>query len=186
MLEYAPPAHLWRCAIHSQNGHSRGVQPYPQFVLGADARDYRYRYNWNPPVIVSQHDKQSIYFGSNILLRSKDRGNSWQEISPDLTCNDDAKHGRGGVPYTNEAASGWDGDRCVLLRGPAGGRFASLFTVWDDEQEAREFEQAVRGLLPGIAEAKGRGAAILGIFHDAPARAQVCDREVDVSVFSPA
>ena len=36
-----------------------------------------------------------------------------------------------------------------------------------------------------IAEAKARGAAILGIFHDEGARAQVCDRLVDVTAFAP-
>jgi alpha-D-ribose 1-methylphosphonate 5-triphosphate synthase subunit PhnL len=41
-------------------------------------------------------------------------------------------------------------------------------------------------VLELIEQAKARGAAILGIFHDAPARARVCDREVDVSAFAPA
>jgi alpha-D-ribose 1-methylphosphonate 5-triphosphate synthase subunit PhnL len=36
-----------------------------------------------------------------------------------------------------------------------------------------------------IEEAKARGAAIVGIFHDAAARARVCDREIDVSSFTP-
>lgn len=40
-------------------------------------------------------------------------------------------------------------------------------------------------VLEMIEDAKARGVAILGIFHDEAARAQVCDREVDVSVFSP-
>jgi alpha-D-ribose 1-methylphosphonate 5-triphosphate synthase subunit PhnL len=40
-------------------------------------------------------------------------------------------------------------------------------------------------VLDLIEAAKARGAAIVGIFHDAEARAQVCDREVDVSVFTP-
>ncbi len=40
-------------------------------------------------------------------------------------------------------------------------------------------------VLQLIEEAKARGAAILGIFHDAPARARVADREVDVSAFTP-
>lgn len=39
-------------------------------------------------------------------------------------------------------------------------------------------------VLSLIEEAKARGAAILGIFHDAAARARVCDREVDVSAFA--
>ncbi len=41
-------------------------------------------------------------------------------------------------------------------------------------------------VLDLIHDAKARGAALVGIFHDAPARAAVADREVDVSVFTPA
>ncbi|MGR3436079.1 MAG: ATP-binding cassette domain-containing protein, partial [Shimia sp.] len=40
-------------------------------------------------------------------------------------------------------------------------------------------------VLALIAEAKARGAAVVGIFHDAEARARVCDREVDVSAMAP-
>ncbi|WP_428927581.1 phosphonate C-P lyase system protein PhnL [Marinibacterium sp. SX1] len=40
-------------------------------------------------------------------------------------------------------------------------------------------------VLDLITEAKSRGAAIVGIFHDVAAREAVCDREVDVSVFTP-
>jgi alpha-D-ribose 1-methylphosphonate 5-triphosphate synthase subunit PhnL len=40
-------------------------------------------------------------------------------------------------------------------------------------------------VLALIEAAKARGAAILGIFHDADARARVCDREIDVSAFAP-
>ena len=40
-------------------------------------------------------------------------------------------------------------------------------------------------VLELIEGAKSRGAAIVGIFHDESARAQVCDREIDVSAFSP-
>lgn len=41
-------------------------------------------------------------------------------------------------------------------------------------------------VLQLIEEAKARGAAIVGIFHDQPARDRVCDREVDVTGFTPA
>jgi alpha-D-ribose 1-methylphosphonate 5-triphosphate synthase subunit PhnL len=40
-------------------------------------------------------------------------------------------------------------------------------------------------VLDLIAAAKARGAAIVGIFHDEAARAQICDREVDVTAFTP-
>ena len=43
-----------------------------------------------------------------------------------------------------------------------------------------------RAVVLGLIEqAKARGAAIIGIFHDEAARAQVCDREIDVSRFTP-
>lgn len=40
-------------------------------------------------------------------------------------------------------------------------------------------------VLALIEEAKARGAAIIGIFHDEAARARVCDREIDVSAYTP-
>jgi len=40
-------------------------------------------------------------------------------------------------------------------------------------------------VLSLIEEAKARGAAIIGIFHDEAARARVCDREIDVSQYTP-
>ena len=40
--------------------------------------------------------------------------------------------------------------------------------------------------LARFGDTLGRGAAIVGIFHDAAARARVADREVDVSAFAPA
>jgi alpha-D-ribose 1-methylphosphonate 5-triphosphate synthase subunit PhnL len=40
-------------------------------------------------------------------------------------------------------------------------------------------------VLSLIEEAKARGAAIVGIFHDEAARDRVCDREIDVSIYTP-
>lgn len=49
------------------------------------------RFNWTAPVRISPHDSNTIYYGAQVLLRSKDRGDHWQEISPDLTTNDPNK-----------------------------------------------------------------------------------------------
>ena len=56
------------------------------------------RWNWSAPVVVSHHDSNVLYHASNILLKSPYRGESWQEISPDLTTNDPKKlaSGKGG------------------------------------------------------------------------------------------
>jgi len=50
-----------------------------------------YRFTWNTPLEVSLHQPDTIYAGAQMLLRSPDRGNSWEEISPDLTYNDSVK-----------------------------------------------------------------------------------------------
>jgi photosystem II stability/assembly factor-like uncharacterized protein len=44
-----------------------------------------YRFDWDTPLLVSRHDHQRLYQGANMLLRSDDRGETWREISPDLT-----------------------------------------------------------------------------------------------------
>jgi photosystem II stability/assembly factor-like uncharacterized protein len=44
-----------------------------------------YRFNWNTAHALSPHDPRVYYFGANKLLRTRDRGQSWEEISPDLT-----------------------------------------------------------------------------------------------------
>ncbi len=58
----------------------------------------QFRYNWSSPVILSQHNPHTLYFGGNYLFRSVDRGDSWHIISPDLTTNDPTKR--------NSSASG--------------------------------------------------------------------------------
>ncbi len=83
---------------------SRNIMAYPFLGLGADPKDLKYRFNWNAPIVASPHDPSVIYHAGNKLLKSTDRGQSWEEISPDLTRNEPEKHGNGGGPITNEAA----------------------------------------------------------------------------------
>lgn len=46
------------------------------------------RFNWMSPILMSPHDPRTIYFGSQYVHRSDDRGDSWEVISPDLSAND--------------------------------------------------------------------------------------------------
>jgi photosystem II stability/assembly factor-like uncharacterized protein len=58
------------------------------------------RWNWNTPLAISPHNPQIIYTGAQVLLRSLNRGDVWQEMSPDLTTNDPAKvFGRGNIQH---------------------------------------------------------------------------------------
>ncbi|HKA01201.1 MAG TPA: hypothetical protein VKE70_32030 [Candidatus Solibacter sp.] len=66
--------------------HSRTV------IAPTHKQDQPYlRFNWTAPVRISPHDPATIYAGAQILFRSKDRGDHWEEISPDLTSNDPQK-----------------------------------------------------------------------------------------------
>lgn len=84
----------------------KDIMAYPHLGLGENPADMRYRFNWNAPIIMSQHDKKVIYHAGNQVLKSSDRGINWEEISPDLTGNDPEKLVAGGGPITNEGAGG--------------------------------------------------------------------------------
>ncbi len=89
-----------------ETGHERSVMAHEFLGLGATPVDMPYRFNWNAPIVASPHDPTVIYHAGNNVLKTTDRGNSWVEISPDLTRNELEKQGPGGGPITNEAAGG--------------------------------------------------------------------------------
>ncbi|MEX0286516.1 MAG: phosphonate C-P lyase system protein PhnL [Paracoccaceae bacterium] len=78
--------------------------------------------------------------------------------------------------------SGGEQQRVNIARGFAHDYPALLL----DEPTASLDVENRQTVLSLIREAKARGAAIVGIFHDAAARAEICDREIDVSAFAPA
>lgn len=82
---------------------STQIMAAPIQYLGRDSKDMKYRYNWNAPIIWSQHEKNTFYHGAQLLLKTTDNGKNWTEISPDLSNNEKEKQGKGGGPYTNEA-----------------------------------------------------------------------------------
>jgi photosystem II stability/assembly factor-like uncharacterized protein len=49
------------------------------------------RTNWDAPYVISPHLSTRLYWGSNFLYRTDDRGGSWARVSPDLTRNLDAR-----------------------------------------------------------------------------------------------
>ncbi|MDF1729286.1 MAG: phosphonate C-P lyase system protein PhnL [Sulfitobacter sp.] len=78
--------------------------------------------------------------------------------------------------------SGGEQQRVNIARG-----FAHPFPAMLLDEPTASLDAANREVvLSLIEEAKARGAAIAGIFHDEAARDRVCDREIDVSLFTPA
>ncbi|MDJ0839672.1 MAG: glycosyl hydrolase [Acidobacteriota bacterium] len=61
-----------------RSGEEIGIQPQPP-------KDEVYIWNWDSPLVLSAHSNTRLYFGGNKLFRTDDRGNSWKEISPDMS-----------------------------------------------------------------------------------------------------
>ncbi len=53
--------------------------------------DIKLRFNWNAAIAMNPIDKKTIYFGSQFVHKSTNKGYTWQIISPDLTTNDKTK-----------------------------------------------------------------------------------------------
>ncbi len=79
---------------------SRDIQPKALYKE-------KLRFNWNTPLAVSPTDGKSVYIGSQYLFRTRDKGDTWERISPDLTTNDPEKQKQeesGGVTVDNSSA----------------------------------------------------------------------------------
>jgi photosystem II stability/assembly factor-like uncharacterized protein len=87
--------------IRLSTGESKDVKPLPQ------AGEKELRFNWNAAMALSPTTPGTIYIGAQYLFRSRDRGDSWERISPDLTTNDPKKQGQlesGGLTIDNSSA----------------------------------------------------------------------------------
>ncbi|MBL8143671.1 MAG: DUF1684 domain-containing protein [Acidobacteria bacterium] len=82
--------------------HSRTVSVWPERTMGAPAGRIKLRMNWTYPIAISPHDHETVYVGSQFVHRTRDGGQTWDDISPDLTLNDPAMMGdSGGLTIDN-------------------------------------------------------------------------------------
>ena len=89
--------------LDTYSSASTKIMAAPIQYLGRAARDMKYLFNWNAPIIWSQHEPDTYYHAAQYLLRTRDLGQTWEKVSPDLTRNQDHKQGKGGGPLTIEA-----------------------------------------------------------------------------------
>ncbi len=83
----------------------RRVDIWPDNPMGHGAKDLKYRFNWNFPILFSRHDPNVLYAAANVLFKTTNEGQSWEQISPDLTRNDTTKMGPSGGPITKDNTS---------------------------------------------------------------------------------
>ncbi len=85
-----------------RTGEVRSIDVWPDNPLGRGAGDNRFRFQWNFPLFFSQHDSNTLFAAANVLFQSKNGGDSWTQISGDLTRNAPAKMGPSGGPITKD------------------------------------------------------------------------------------
>jgi len=73
-----------------------------QSLYGNPASDLIYRMQRVSPMAVSPHDPDVLYYGSQYLHRTRDKGVTWEKISPDLTAHPDCCQGASGEPITRD------------------------------------------------------------------------------------
>ena len=89
--------------VNRKTGEFRQILHYPQLQLGQAARDLNYRFQWNAPIRLSPHDPDILYHASQVVHMSRDQGQSWQVISPDLTTNNPEHQDYAGGPITRDS-----------------------------------------------------------------------------------
>jgi photosystem II stability/assembly factor-like uncharacterized protein len=83
----------------------RPTHPNPDIAL---------RFNWNAAINIDPKDNSTLYFGSQFVHKSRDKGETWNIISPDLTTNDPEKlkqHESGGLTMDATGAE----NHCTIL-----------------------------------------------------------------------
>ncbi len=95
------------------------------------------RFNWNTPILLSEHNPDILYMGANKLYRSMDQGRSWRAISGDLTRNPN----RGDVPFaTITTVAESSKDFGLIAAGTDDGM------LWITEDGGQQWREITKGL----------------------------------------
>ncbi len=107
---FADPSDSNFVYAEAQGGHigriDRRMMQQRDIQPTADFKE-KLRWNWNTPIALSPTNHNSLYIGSQFLFLSRDHGQSWARISPDLTTNDPTKQRQeesGGITVDNSSA----------------------------------------------------------------------------------
>ncbi len=107
-------------------GEAKSIQP------ARAEGDPRLRFNWNTPIHVSPSRDGTLYVGAQFLYRSRDRGDTWERLSPDLTTNDPLKQKQeesGGLSIDNSSAE----NHCTIYAIAESPKDANLVWVGTDD-----------------------------------------------------
>ena len=98
-IEYASSFYGRLMRSEYKDGQWTSKEIYPKPAAG----EPEHRGQWLAATILSPHDPNILYHGFQYVFRSKDKGETWEKISPDLTYNDPQRQGK--LPYAINYAS---------------------------------------------------------------------------------
>jgi photosystem II stability/assembly factor-like uncharacterized protein len=81
----------------------RLITTWPEGMRGTGAAEWKQRFAWTYPIVISPHDPNTLYIGGNQVYKSTDEGQSWEPISPDLTVADPETLKPSGGPVNRDA-----------------------------------------------------------------------------------
>jgi len=135
--------------VNRKTHEIRAIKPYPQYG------EKKLRFNWNTPIQISPNNKNTLYLGAQFLYRSRDHGQSWERISPDLSTNDPEKQKQeesGGITVDNSAAE-MNTTVYAISESPKNGQLIWVGTDDGNIQVTRDGGKSwtnVAGNLPGM------------------------------------
>lgn len=88
--------------MNTKSGQEKNYWIGAQSLYGNAARDLIYRLQRVSPMALSPHDPEVLFYGSQYLHRTRDRGVTWEKMSPDLTANPACCQGVSGEPITRD------------------------------------------------------------------------------------
>ncbi len=91
--------------FNKHNMQLRVISVWPIDASGHAAKDLEHRFNWTSPMIMSNFDSHTLYYGMERLFKTTDEGGSWRAVSPDLTRNDKSRQQASGGPITKDITS---------------------------------------------------------------------------------
>jgi photosystem II stability/assembly factor-like uncharacterized protein len=146
----------------AKSWESLQIQPQP---APGDAPE---RWNWDSPILISPHDSDRLYFASQRLWRSEDRGDNWNAISEDLTTNTN----RYELPYMGRV---WELD--ALHDNGAMSKYSTVTSITESSvQEDLLYTGSDDGLIHFTSDA-GQTWTRAGVFPGVPERAFINDVE---------
>jgi photosystem II stability/assembly factor-like uncharacterized protein len=84
---------------------ARSIDIWPDNPMGHPARDLKERFQWTFPIVTNPARPRAVYASSQHVFVTTNGGQSWQQISPDLTRADPATLGDSGGPITKDQTS---------------------------------------------------------------------------------